>query len=164
MQQWKQKAEETLKGKTFDTLARSTYENIELYPLYTKKDLDNKIISQFPGYQDFRRGIGTLGYVTNDWKVAQTFSTENPEEMKELMAFSFQKGQSAIAFEVSEKILAEMKKILADFYKTYSFSVNAGGLSGRAVETIVLFSRGKRRKRGSFRLYRDGSDCVHHSL
>lgn len=122
---WKQKAEETLKGKPVDTLSKNTYEEIRLKPLYTKEDLENKIVSEIPGFEDYRRGINPLGYATNDWKIAQTIPAGNVEEMKELLVTSFQKGQTAISFELSEKVLVEIPSILADVFASYPFSVNA---------------------------------------
>lgn len=122
---WKQKAEETLKGKPVDTLSKSTYEDIRLKPLYTKEDLENKIVSEIPGYEDYRRSINPLGYATNDWKVAQTIPAGNVDEMKEMLVTSFQKGQTAISFELSEKVLVEIPTIINDVFADYPFSVNA---------------------------------------
>ncbi len=133
---WKQKAEETLKGKSVDSISKGTYEDIKLKPLYTKEDLDNQSVSQFPGYEDYRRGVNSLGYVTNEWKVAQTFPVANADELKDMIESSFQKGQTAISFEVSEKVLAEMSSILADIYSSYSFSVNAKSYHAELLTTV----------------------------
>jgi methylmalonyl-CoA mutase len=133
---WKQKAEETLKGKSVDSISKGTYEDIKLKPLYTKEDLDNQNVSQFPGYEDYRRGVNSLGYVTNEWKVAQTFPAANPNELKSLLDASFEKGQTAISFEVSEQVLAEMSAILADIYSSYSFSVNAKAYHAELLTTV----------------------------
>ena len=46
---WKQKVEESLKGKKIDSLNRTTYENIQLKPLYTKEDRKEN-------YSHFTRG------------------------------------------------------------------------------------------------------------
>ena len=59
---WKQKAEETLKGKSIDSLSRNTYENIKMKTLYTKECGAEKELSQYPGSGDFRRGSKALGY------------------------------------------------------------------------------------------------------
>ncbi|MGJ7921286.1 methylmalonyl-CoA mutase family protein [Neobacillus sp. LXY-4] len=123
--EWKQKAEETLKGKPVETLSKSTYEEIRLKPLYTKEDLENKIVSEFPGYEDYRRGINPLGYATNDWKVAQTIPAGNVDEMKEVLVTSFQKGQTAISFELSKDVLREIPAILNGILAAYPFSINA---------------------------------------
>jgi methylmalonyl-CoA mutase len=122
---WKQKAEETLKGKPVETLGKSTYEGIKLKPLYTKEDLEQKNVSQLPGSEDYRRGINLLGYVTNDWQVAQTIPTANAAELKEMVVSSFQKGQTAVSFEMSEQVLSELPSILNEIDFSYSFSVNA---------------------------------------
>jgi methylmalonyl-CoA mutase len=125
LEEWKKKAEESLKGKPVESLSRSTYEDIRLKPLYTKEDLENKNVSEYPGFEDFRRGINPLGYVACDWEVAQTIPAANVGEMKEMLLASFQKGQTAISFELSEKVLIEIPTILNDLYASYPFSVNA---------------------------------------
>ena len=63
---WKMKAEESLKGKSIETLKSNTYENIILKPLYSREDVQKA--PDYPGGSDFRRGIDSLGYVTNEWK------------------------------------------------------------------------------------------------
>ncbi|WP_236619582.1 methylmalonyl-CoA mutase subunit beta [Bacillus sp. 1NLA3E] len=150
-EQWKQKAEETLKGKPVETLGKSTYEDIRLKPLYSKEDLENQIVSQFPGYQDYRRGINPLGYVTSDWKVAQTITATNPDELKELLLSSFQKGQTAISFEVSEKLISEISSILADIVTSYPFNVNAKEFQAellKAVQSLAEKSDGRQELSG----------------
>jgi methylmalonyl-CoA mutase len=122
---WKQKAEETLKGKPVESLSKSTYEDIRLKPLYTKEDVEDKIVSELPGFEDYRRGISSLGYGTNDWKVAQIIPAANVDEMKEMLVSSLQKGQTAISFELSEKVLLEIPSILDGVVASYPFSVNA---------------------------------------
>lgn len=122
---WTQKAEETLKGKSLDTLTRNTYENIKLKPLYSKEDTQKLVVSQFPGYPDYRRGFDSLGYITNDWKIAQTIVATDSKQLQEKLKSAFQKGQSAISFEVSEQFLKDVPKILDHFIKRYPFSLNA---------------------------------------
>ncbi|WP_433958730.1 methylmalonyl-CoA mutase family protein [Cytobacillus horneckiae] len=109
---WKNKAEETLKGKSIDILSRDTYENIKLKPLYTKEDLPQSSISQNPGSADFRRGFNELGYVEDDWKVAQKLTGGDPKILREKLLLSLEKGQSAISFHLDELRPAEFAKIV----------------------------------------------------
>ncbi|MFL6558978.1 MAG: methylmalonyl-CoA mutase family protein, partial [Bacillus sp. (in: firmicutes)] len=121
---WKVKAEQSLKGKTVESLQTTTYENIILKPLYTQEDETN--VPDYPGGSDFRRGIFPLGYVTNDWEIAQRLSCQTAEELKEKLYHSFEKGQTAISFSVSKDWLdINLVKGLVDSYSHYPFAINA---------------------------------------
>lgn len=121
---WQQKAEEALQGKSIDSLSRETYENIQLKPLYTKEDVNEKTLSQFPGSGDFRRGSEALGYIGNPWEIAQRIVAENPEDFKEKLKDSIAKGQTAIAFIPSVSIVKELPELITNYYQSYPFSVN----------------------------------------
>jgi methylmalonyl-CoA mutase len=126
--EWKAKAEQSLKGKTVETLQTTTYENIILKPLYTEQD--ERLVPDYPGGSDFRRGIYPLGYLTNDWVVAQQLSYETMEELQQKLNQSFDKGQTAISFNVSNNLLiteTNLAKVLAESYRKYPFSINAKG-------------------------------------
>ncbi|MFK9093201.1 methylmalonyl-CoA mutase subunit beta [Bacillus salipaludis] len=135
MQEWKEKAEASLKGKTVESLQTTTYENIVLKPLYSRQDQQS--VPEFPGGSDFRRGVYPLGYRKNEWKAAQRFSYQTPEELQKKLHQSFEKGQSAIAFEVKQ-ILFEadesLKNILADSYYQYPFAINAREFQAAFIE------------------------------
>jgi methylmalonyl-CoA mutase len=121
---WKEKAEQSLKGKTVETLQSSTYENIVLKPLYTRED--EQRVPDYPGGADFRRGIFPLGYITNEWKIAQQISYDSPEELKDKLQQAFDKGQSALSFEVNKDLLktTSFSDFLTDLYKKYPFAIN----------------------------------------
>ncbi len=121
---WKKKAEETLKGKSIDSLSRETYENIRLKPLYTKEDVKKTALSQFPGCEDFRRGSSALGYIGESWKIAQRIDTEKPEDFKVRLNSGIEKGQTAIAFAPSVSIVKELPELLTNYYQSYSLSIN----------------------------------------
>ena len=139
--EWKAKAEQSLKGKSIESLQTTTYENIILKPLYTRKD--GLEPSDYPGGSDFRRGIYPLGYLTNDWKVAQRLSCQTVEELQVKLNESFEKGQTAISFNVLESLLEKdttLGEALADLYGQYSFAINAKKLQApllSELETLV---------------------------
>lgn len=123
-EEWKVKAEQSLKGKTVESLQTTTYENIILKPLYSQ--VDEKIIPDYPGGSDFRRGIFPLGYVTNDWKISQRLFYRTAEELKDKLHHSIEKGQTAISFNVSLDLLdANLVRGLAESSSQYPFSINA---------------------------------------
>ncbi|MEH6991559.1 methylmalonyl-CoA mutase subunit beta [Neobacillus drentensis] len=126
---WKAKAEESLKGKSIETLKSPTYESIILEPLYSQQD--NQKAPDYPGGSDFRRGIDPLGYVTNDWKVAQQISYNSVEDLKEKLHGGVEKGQTALSFEVSEALFESkeaLNDVLGDLPSTFPFAVNGKGL------------------------------------
>ncbi len=120
IEDWVEKSEQSMKGKKIETLEKNTYEQIKLKPLYTKNDQTD--LSPFPGQSDFRRGIQPLGYLAHPWKVAQKLSIEG--DLREELDSAFLKGQTAIAFEVSDAVLTHLKD-LEEKHLAYPFSINA---------------------------------------
>ncbi|WP_035445029.1 methylmalonyl-CoA mutase subunit beta [Bacillus sp. UNC41MFS5] len=138
-QAWTEKAEQSLKGKSVESLQTTTYENIILKPLYTRQD--ECPVPEYPGGSDFRRGIYPLGYLTNDWKVAQRLSCKSVEELQAKLHQLFKKGQSAISFNVSKSLLGgsqNLGKILADSYTQYPFSIDAKELQSTFLTELEL--------------------------
>lgn len=88
-QAWTEKAEQSLKGKSVESLQTITYEEIILKPLYTRQDECQ--VPEYPGGSDFRRGIYPLGYLKNDWKVAQRLSCQTVEDLQAKLQQSFKK-------------------------------------------------------------------------
>jgi methylmalonyl-CoA mutase len=137
-EEWASKAEQSLKGKSIETLKSSTYEKIFLKPLYSKWDAEN--VPDYPGGSDFRRGINPLGYVTNEWKVAQRISYHSVNELKEKLHGSVEKGQTALSFEVSEAII-ESKEVLYDLLgdlpSRYPLAINAKGMQSALLALLI---------------------------
>jgi methylmalonyl-CoA mutase len=135
--EWKEAAEESLKGRKLQSLQRTTYENIVLKPLYTSED--EKAASEFPGGGDFRRGIDSLGYVTNKWKVAQRISYKSLEELQEKLQLALKSGQSAVSFELSNELIeAEgvLSKLIQD-YNEYPLAIDAGEFQSKVLSLIA---------------------------
>ncbi|MEH7249712.1 methylmalonyl-CoA mutase subunit beta [Neobacillus niacini] len=135
---WKDKAEESLKGKSVEFLKSSTYENIVLEPLYSRGD--EKHLSEYPGGSDFRRGINPLGYVTNDWRIAQRVSYKNAGELKDKLQETTGKGQTALSFEVSKnlwEIEGTLIDLLGNLPKDIPFAINGKGLQKTLLEELA---------------------------
>ncbi|MCM3566685.1 methylmalonyl-CoA mutase subunit beta [Neobacillus mesonae] len=120
---WYEKAVQSLKGKRAESLQTNTYESIILKPLYTKKD--EQSVSNYPGGSDFRRGTDLLGYVKNEWKVAQKIQYETFEELKQKLEDALNKGQTANAFEISKTIAASFSELIGDKAGKYPFAINS---------------------------------------
>lgn len=129
---WKEKAESSLKGRKIESIQSSTYENIVLKPLYTRED--EVTVSEYPSGSDFRRGVFPLGYKTNEWKVAQRIPYKTPEELKAKLSEALEKGQTAISFEVTKDVI----DYAADFINVnYPFSVNSKWLHHELLEVLT---------------------------
>ncbi|WHX99223.1 methylmalonyl-CoA mutase subunit beta [Neobacillus sp. DY30] len=138
LEDWKTKAEESLKGKSVDTLKSSTYENIILKPLYSKLDVQKA--PDYPAGSDFRRGIHPLGYITNDWKAAQRIVYHSVDELKEKLHGSIEKGQTALAFEVTEALFEPKKMIndiLGELPSKYPFAINGRDLQSAFLAALI---------------------------
>ncbi|MFD2445986.1 methylmalonyl-CoA mutase family protein [Bacillus sp. CGMCC 1.16607] len=133
-QDWKEKAEESLKGKKLDSLMKHTYEDIVLKPLYSADDLSEKI--SLPGDKDYRRGIHALGYLTNPWKIAQNISYENVDELKVNLAEALNKGQSALAFKVKKDLLDSLD-FLSELISVAPLAIETKGLQKSFLEQLV---------------------------
>ncbi|MFJ5715618.1 methylmalonyl-CoA mutase family protein [Neobacillus sp. NPDC093127] len=136
--EWEAKAEVSLKGKTVESLQTTTYENIVLKPLYTRQN--EQPLPEFPGGSDFRRGIFPLGYRTNEWKAAQRITYQTTEDLKEKLQQSFEKGQSAISFEVKQVLFEaeeSLVNLLGKSYQQYPFAINTKDLQTAFLAAIA---------------------------
>lgn len=118
---WEEKAEDALKGKPIHLLNTNTYENIKLKPLYTKHDINNGEVSQFPGGTDYRRGSHTLGYLSEEWKIAQKVEEREGESLRDNLLAAFEKGQSAISFQMDHIHINEFSSLIEGLYTKYPF-------------------------------------------
>lgn len=118
---WEKKAEEALKGKPVHSLNTNTYENIGLKPLYTKQDIHNREVSQYPGETDYRRGIHSLGYLSHEWKVAQKVVARKGESLRDTLLAAFKRGQSAISFSLDHININEFASLVDGLYTEYPF-------------------------------------------
>lgn len=134
---WKEKAEESLKGKKIQTLETITYENITLKPLYTRED--EKGVPDFPGGPDFRRGNDPLGYVNKKWNVAQHISYDSPSALMQKLEKAFKRGQTALSFELTDSLF-EMKpdflSIVKEFDWKYPFAIDAEKLLSKSLRAF----------------------------
>ncbi|WP_335527598.1 methylmalonyl-CoA mutase family protein [Bacillus sp. JJ1532] len=136
---WEQKAEEALKGKPVNSLNTNTYENIKLKPLYTKEDFDNEKASQLPGQPDYRRGFNSLGYLSQEWKVAQKIIVvQEGESLREALLTSLEKGQSAIAINADKVTIEEFMSLIEGLYSKFPFSIE---INEKQIEFLAELSK-----------------------
>ncbi|WP_264803159.1 methylmalonyl-CoA mutase subunit beta [Cytobacillus sp. NCCP-133] len=124
VEDWKQSAEKTLKGKSIDLLSRNTYENIKLKPLYSKEDAEAAALSQYPGIADFRRGPHAAGYLSEAWRVAQKISAASVEELSKKLHEAVEKGQTSLAFQSDQlENPKDINRAIGNLYQKYPFSL-----------------------------------------
>ena len=102
-QEWRQAAEETLKGVPFEKkLITKTYEGIDLQPIYNEADRDkvSYLADSLPGSFPFTRGICSTGYKSQTWRISQAFSYPIPTMLNEALKNDLENGQDAIAISV----------------------------------------------------------------
>ena len=138
---WKEKAEQSLKGKKVESLNSSTYENIVLKPLYFEGD--EHPVSEYPGGSDFRRGKDPLGYITNEWWVAQKILYHSPKELKNKLHEAVGKGQTAISFEITEEIVEHISEVAGTLPSHYPFALNTEWLQVKLLENLANLYEGK---------------------
>ncbi len=96
-EEWKAKVIEDLKGADYDKkLTTKTYEGIDLKPIYTKSDLESIDRSDFPGFQNFKRGFKSSGYKRKSWEITQEFNYADAIKLNEALRNDTQKGLQGI--------------------------------------------------------------------
>jgi methylmalonyl-CoA mutase len=130
MEDWSTKAEESLKGRSIESLSKRTYENIQLKPLYSREDIDVSRLSGYPGQADFRRGIHASGYQGRSWHVANRIDYASLEDLEEKAKKAFSSGQTALAFEADAKLFGDEERlcrVIADYSNKGPLSIIANG-------------------------------------
>ncbi|WP_421379469.1 methylmalonyl-CoA mutase subunit beta [Bacillus salacetis] len=87
---WKAKAEESLKGKPLEKLYKETYEGITLQPLYTREDVE-------------KESAVNRDRSKREWKIAQRVSAENAADLPEILETVLSRGQDTVAFADPQK-------------------------------------------------------------
>ncbi|MCP4912650.1 MAG: methylmalonyl-CoA mutase [Oligoflexia bacterium] len=78
---WKQLAEKERKGKPVEDLTKTSPENIDIKPLYTKEDLnDLDHLDSLPGFAPFVRGPRATMYAGRPWTIRQYAGFSTAEE------------------------------------------------------------------------------------
>jgi methylmalonyl-CoA mutase len=141
-QAWKDKVEESLKGKKFETLMKNTYENIILKPLYSKTTVTAE--NGYPGVADFKRGIHSLGYHTNPWKIAQKVSYQKIEDLQVRLSNALGRGQTAVSFKIKKELFEapdQLEKLLFEWIPKAAVAIEADGLQS---SFLSLLNKGNR--------------------
>ncbi len=102
-EEWKKKVEKET-GKPFESLLHHTMEQIDVKPLYTKKDYEGiSHLDYMPGIPPFLRGPYPTMYVTRPWTVRQYAGFSTAEESNAFYRRNLAAGQKglSIAFDLA---------------------------------------------------------------
>ncbi|SFA44796.1 heterodimeric methylmalonyl-CoA mutase small subunit [Parageobacillus thermantarcticus] len=152
--EWKQEVEKSLKGKPFEKLYSTTYENITIKPIYTRRDIESLThVEQYPGFPGYVRGTRPNGYIQEPWKVSQEISATSPQEWNEIVKHDLARGQTEIHI-VLERLgfpvisLDDMEAMFSDIsLDKYSLRVDAGAQS---LSFLALFAAYLRKRQMPF--------------
>ena len=102
-QEWKRETEQSLGGKPLEMLISSTYEDIDIKPIYIEDNIRNLEIinNSFPGFYPFIRGKNFSGNMIHPIEIAQELNYHNPRDFNKAALRSLNKGQTAIKLKIT---------------------------------------------------------------
>ncbi len=97
-EEWKAKVEADLKGALFEKkLITKSYEDIDIQPIYTKKDIRNlKLSNDLPGIKRFKRGASATGYLKKSWNINQEIKISDTKKFNTALKNALANGQNSI--------------------------------------------------------------------
>jgi len=102
-QKWVAEVEKTSK-KTIESFVNSTYENLNLKPIYTKEDIKNITrLKEIPGFDSYLRGVDTPQSKEKPWHVSQELNETEPSCFNKELKDDLKNGQSMIHFRLKNK-------------------------------------------------------------
>lgn len=134
-EEWKEEVEKSLKGKSIEKLHSMTYEQLQLKPIYTRRDLQPLELEQYPGFPSYVRGTEPNGYIGKPWTVSQELFAASPNEWNEIAKHDLARGQTEIhlvldrlGFSVTS--LHDVETMFSGIsLQNYSIRVDAGACS-----------------------------------
>lgn len=98
---WIKEAKSNLKGRSIDKLFSSTYEGIQIKPLYTEKDIENLkyLRNELPGFGNYLRSQKMSGYRIIPWSISQSLPFPNPEIFNQKLKDALQNGVNSVAID-----------------------------------------------------------------
>ncbi len=95
---WEKLAEKELRGKSLDSLNRTTPEGIETKPLYTAEDLEKvEFMDSLPGFEPFVRGPRATMYTGRPWTIRQYAGFSTAKESNEFYKKNLAAGQKGLS-------------------------------------------------------------------
>lgn len=141
-EEWKLIVESDLKGADFNKkLITKTYEEINLNPLYTEKDLpSDDFLNVLPGDVSTIRGSGYTANSVMGWLVSQEIHEPLSEDFNSKLLHALQNGQNAISLVLDETSKAGLDADYGKVGQTGRDGVSISGLNSlkRAIKGVNL--------------------------
>lgn len=95
--EWIKSTQQSLKGKPFDKLIKTTYEGFDIQPIYMADDIEGICHTHtLPGEYPYVRGTHTDGYLSHPWHIAQHINLTDPKLFNDALKHDLAHGQTAI--------------------------------------------------------------------
>ncbi len=95
---WREIAEQELRGRTLDDLTWNTLEGIPVKPLYTDEDLDAvEHLGSIPGQAPFTRGVKATMYAGRPWTIRQYAGFSTAEASNAFYRRNLAAGQQGVS-------------------------------------------------------------------
>ncbi|SFA53963.1 heterodimeric methylmalonyl-CoA mutase small subunit [Anoxybacillus pushchinoensis] len=139
--EWEQEAEKSLKGKPLEKLVTTTYEQLQIKPIYIRSDIETTP-EQYPGFPSYVRGTEPDGYMKKPWAVSQAISAKSPKEWNEIATYDIARGQTEIHLILDElgfsiTSLGDVETMFSGIsLSDYSIRLDAGACS---LSVLALF-------------------------
>ena len=135
IEEWKEVVNKDLKGASFEkTLVTKTYEDIDLQPLYSKRDTESlTFVNNMPGFYNFVRGNNASGFVNKPWEICQELIYTDAEKYNEALKHGLDNGQTGITLTIDETTKAGLD--------SDNSTVGEAGKGGIPVSTLEDLSK-----------------------
>lgn len=114
---WIAAIEQSLRGRSLDSLTTRSYEGIELSPVATAEDLDGiSGCEGLPGQYPYLRGTRAAGYLQRPWLIAQEIDLPEPQAFNLALHDALANGQTAVVLGANPRIetVADLQTALAE--------------------------------------------------
>ncbi|MCY4539199.1 MAG: methylmalonyl-CoA mutase family protein, partial [Chloroflexi bacterium] len=114
---WIAAIEQSLRGRSLDSLTTRSYEGFELSPVATAEDLDGiSGCEGLPGQYPYLRGTRAAGYLQRPWLIAQEIDLPDPQAFNLALHDALANGQTAVVFGANPRTetVADLQTALAE--------------------------------------------------
>lgn len=104
-EEWLEAIEQSLRGRSLDSLTKRSYEGIDLFPVATADELAGSVgCDSLPGQYPFRRGTRAAGYRARPWLIAQEIALPDPQAFNQALREALRGGQTAIVLDACPRM------------------------------------------------------------
>ena len=108
--EWLGLVDKVLKGGSFDRLVSTSYDGIEIQPLYTAGDV--ALVDEYPGQPGYSRGRSAAGNIGGAWDIRQTHSHPDPATANRQILEDLEGGVTSLALRLDVGGVGEVDGII----------------------------------------------------